>query len=80
MNTGTTVSVTAQPNGDLTIANIDGTITIRKDGTISISTLAPIELTGETLGKLDMSQVGGTSLAPNVQGFLNLLQRRGKRA
>lgn len=75
MNTGTTVSVTAQPNGDLTIKNEDGTITVRKDGSIAISTLAPIELTGETLGKLD--EVWGAGGVPTP--VINALAKRGRR-
>jgi hypothetical protein len=78
MNNGTTVSVTAQPNGDLTIENLDGTITIRKDGTISLSTLAPIELAGESLGKLDVDV--GLPTDEVKKAFNLLLGKRGKRA
>jgi len=53
MNHGTKVSVTAQPNGDLTLENDDGSITIRQDGTIILSTVAAIELSGEAMGRLD---------------------------
>lgn len=80
MNHGTTFAVTADPNGDLTITNLDGSITVRKDGSIAISTLAPIELCGDSLGKLDNNATAGTSLAPDTQGFLNLLRTRGKKS
>lgn len=72
MNHGTTVSFTASPNGDLTLTNSEGTITVRKDGTIAISTLAPIELTGETLGKFDSVSEGHV--------FLSALRARGKKS
>jgi len=79
MNHRTSVQLAADPNGDLTLTNEDGTITIRADGTVSISTVAPIELCGASLGKLDTTATAGTSLAANVKGFLNLLLNRGKR-
>ena len=77
MNHVTNIRVRSEPNGALTISNDDGDITIQPDGTVAISTVAPIQLTGDSLGKLDSQAVGGTSLATEVRGFLNLLQRRG---
>ena len=53
MNHGTTVALNADPNGDMTITNLDGTITIHKDGTVTLATTAPIELAGASLAKLD---------------------------
>lgn len=80
MNHGTSVSLNAAPNGDLTLTNRDGTITIRKDGTISISTVAPIELTGETIGKLDELAGGSLGLPSGVSRVLEMLQRRGRKS
>ena len=74
MNTVTDVKLRAHPNGDLTISNDDGSVTIRSDGTLVISTVAPIQLVGETLGRLD-----NTTIATEVRGFLNLLHTRGKK-
>lgn len=53
MNQTTNVRLRTETNGALTIENDDGTITIQPDGTVAISTRAPIQLTGESLGKLD---------------------------
>lgn len=75
MNHGTTVSFTASPNGDLTLTNPEGSVTIRKDGTIVVSTLAPIELTGETIGKFD-----GLHDVLESRLFMQALQRRGKKS
>ena len=76
MNHGTSFTVTADPNGDITIRNDDGTITLHKDGNISLSTLAPIQLVGETLGKLDevWSQGGDPSAVTKA------LAKRGRKS
>lgn len=76
MNHGTKVQLLADPNGDLTISNDEGSITIRANGDISISTLASIELSGETLGKLDRIWSEGG----NPQPFVNALRARGKKS
>lgn len=74
MNHGTQVTVLAEPNGDLRISNPDGSILIRQDGTVSISTLAPIELTGATLGRFDQNTSKDT-----IADVLSMLQVRGKK-
>ena len=74
MNKGTQITTTAHPNGDLTIGNDDGTITIRHDGTVVLSTLAAIELSGETIGRLDTC-AGLTDMAAVVEA----LRLRGKK-
>ena len=75
MNRGTRVSLNAEPNGDLIIANEDGTITIHANGDISISTIASIELTGESLGKLDDATCGN-----GASSVLKALRTRGKKS
>jgi hypothetical protein len=84
MNHGTKVQLLADPNGDLTISNDDGTITVHANGDISISTLAPINLVGESLGKLDyQAQVAPRVLGDancNVSDVLRWLRTRGKKS
>jgi ArsR family metal-binding transcriptional regulator len=53
MNHVTNIHVRSELNGALTIENDESTITVHPDGTVAISTTAPIQLTGESLGKLD---------------------------
>jgi hypothetical protein len=78
MNHGTNINLKCDPNGDLTLTNDDGTITIHKDGTIAISTVAPIHLVGESLGKLDVDVGVDVNDVKRVIG--TLLGRRGKKA
>ena len=76
MDHGARVQLIAQPNGDLTFENVDGTITIRQDGTIVLSTVAPIELAGEAIGRLD-----GTPGVDDVTfwNIVHALRLRGKK-
>ena len=53
MNKCTNINLSCDQNGTMTLTNDDGEIVIFSDGTIRISTLAPIELAGVSLGKLD---------------------------
>lgn len=68
---GTKVNINVEPNGAMTISNDRTTITIQPDGTVAVSTMDPLQLTGASLAKLDDRRVGSTS--PLI---LELLQRR----
>lgn len=72
---GTSASIRVEPNGALTISNAESTITVQPDGTISISSFAPIQLTGDSLGKFDGPQA--RYVLADVQ---DMLQKRGKKA
>lgn len=74
MNHTTKVSVSAHHNGDLTFENEDGSITVHADGVISISTVAPIQLTGDSLGKLDHDP------QHSAVAFVQSLMKRGKKS
>jgi len=75
MNHGTKVQLIAHPNGDFTLENDDGTITIRQDGTIVLSTVAAIELSGESIGRLDT--IAGLN---DRAAVVEALRLRGKKA
>jgi len=75
MNHGTNINLRSDPNGDLTLTNDDGSITIHQNGDITVATLAPIELSGASLGKLDEPGLGGSALP-----VLAALAKRGKKS
>lgn len=75
MNHVTNIRVRSESNGALTISNDESEITIQPDGTIAISSTAPIQLTGESLGKLDDPTCHNGAAA-----VLKALQTRGKKA
>lgn len=74
MNHRTSANIQADPNGTLTIANDETTITIQPDGTISISTEAPLQLVGRTLAKLDKARLGNDG--PFAAALLMRLERK----
>lgn len=76
MNHGTTASIKVDPNGTLTVFNDRTTVTIQLDGTVSVSTMDPLQLVGDTLVKLDDRRVAST--APLVLEVL--LKRLDKKA
>jgi hypothetical protein len=53
---GTNANIKVDTNGAMTISNAESVITIMPDGTIAISSYAPVQLTGDTLGKFDSPQ------------------------
>jgi len=53
MNKGTKLNLVSEVNGAVSISNEDTKITIQPDGTVAISTTAPLQLTGASLAKLD---------------------------
>lgn len=54
----TKLNMISEANGAVVISNDDSTITIQPDGTISISSYAPVQLTGMCMAKLDNSGCG----------------------
>lgn len=50
---GCNVDLKVEPNGSMTISNARSTITVHPDGTIAISSLDPVQLTGACAAKLD---------------------------
>lgn len=53
MNKGTKFNLSSDANGSISISNEETNITIHPDGTVAISTTAPLQLTGASLAKLD---------------------------
>ena len=53
MDKGTKLTLHSEINGSVSISNEDTQITIHADGTIAISSAAPIQFTGASLAKLD---------------------------
>lgn len=49
---GVKFNIQTEPNGLVVISNDDSRITIHPDGTIAISSHAPVQLTGACLAKL----------------------------
>jgi hypothetical protein len=66
----TNINLKADSNGDIVISNDDGKITIHTNGDISISTIAPIKLIGETLGKFDEIWSDGGNPQPVIAALL----------
>lgn len=52
----------SEANGAVTISNEESRITIHPDGTIAISSYAPVQLTGACAAKLDRANVGKVEL------------------
>lgn len=50
---GVAMNINVEPNGSMTISNDRSTVTIQPDGTIAISSMDPVQLTGACLAKLD---------------------------
>ena len=53
MNHVTKLTLSTDTNGDVAFSNDRTTIIIRVDGTVVVSTLDPLQLTGATLAKFD---------------------------
>lgn len=53
MNKGTKLNLVSEVNGGVSISNEETKITIQPDGTVAISTTAPLQLTGASMAKLD---------------------------
>jgi len=51
--TSTKFNMVSEANGSITISNEESNITIHPDGTIAISSYAPVQLTGACAAKLD---------------------------
>jgi hypothetical protein len=78
MDKGTKFTLNAEMNGSLSISHEGTQITIHPDGTVAISSAAPIQFTGATLAKLDnVPSVNGDILSPYVvQRVVDALARR----
>jgi hypothetical protein len=50
---GLAMNIKVEPNGEMTLSNDRSHITIHPDGTIAISSLDAVQLTGASLAKLD---------------------------
>ena len=50
---GVAMNVKVEPNGQLTLSNERSSITVHPDGTIAVSSMDPVQLTGACLAKLD---------------------------
>lgn len=57
MDRGTSVSLRTDPNGSVTVSNADSVVTIMPDGTVVVSTTAPLQLAGAALAKLDRARL-----------------------
>lgn len=58
MNSSTKLNLVSEVNGTISISNDETKITIHPDGTVAISSSAPLQLTGASLAKLDYGQGG----------------------
>jgi hypothetical protein len=76
MNHGMSATIKADPNGALTIANDETTITIQPDGTVAISTEAPLQLVGRTAVKLDVGGLRGVQLDAFIEALRTRLTRK----
>jgi len=76
--TGAKFNIEAEPNGAVVISNEDSRITIHPDGTIAISSYAPVQLTGACMDKLDCVKFPGQELINPyvVQRVVDHLMRR----
>lgn len=55
MNMGTKLQLNTEANGTIIISNDRSCITVQPDGTIAVSSLDPVQLTGACAAKLDNS-------------------------
>lgn len=69
MNNGAKFNIVADENGAVTISTDESRITIHPDGSIAISSHAPLQLTGASLAKLDKANLADGQ-------FLAALQQR----
>jgi hypothetical protein len=76
MDKGTKLTITNHANGSMELRNDETTITVQADGTVAISTTAPLQLTGACLAKLDYNQDIGADANCNVSDVLRWLARR----
>lgn len=53
----TKFNILSETNGTIVISNEDSKITIHPDGTIAISSYAPVQLTGACAAKLDRANL-----------------------
>lgn len=72
----TKFNMIAEPNGVINITNEDSVISIQPDGTISISTYAPLQLTGASLAKLDCSQTRSVAVQHVVESLFKRLPNK----
>lgn len=66
----------SEPNGSITISNDDSRITIHPDGTIAISSYAPVQLTGACSAKLDNARLDGAQVDRVVQALGSRLPKK----
>lgn len=59
MNKHTKLSLVSDINGAVSISNEDTKITIQPDGTVAISSAAPVQLVGACAAKLDKAGLNG---------------------
>ena len=69
------INLSSEPNGSVIITTEETRIVISADGSIAISTYAPLQLTGSSLAKLDAPGLGG----PATGAILEALGRRLKK-
>lgn len=66
----------SEANGAVTISNEDSRITIHPDGTIAISSYAPVQLTGACAAKLDKAQLDGAQVERVTQALRTRLPKK----
>lgn len=67
------MNIKIEPNGEMKLSNDRTTITVHPDGTVAVSTMDPLQLTGASLAKLDKDEACTRS---GWVHFLNALGRR----
>jgi hypothetical protein len=66
---GIAMNVKVEPNGQMTLSNERTTVTIHPDGTIAVSSLDPVQLTGACAAKLDHALPSSDMIASVLQAL-----------
>jgi hypothetical protein len=73
---GTKFNMVSEANGAVVISNDDSRITIHPDGTIAISSYAPVQLTGACAAKLDNAALDGAQVERVTRALATRLPKK----
>ena len=76
MNKGMKLNLMSETNGTVVISNDDTRITIQPDGTVAISSHAPVQLTGACAAKLDNSGCGSEAFKKVTEALAGWLPKK----
>lgn len=73
---GVAMNIKVDPNGQLTLSNERSSITVHPDGTIAVSSMDPVQLTGACQAKLDNSIISRLSVLEFCAALLKRIDKK----